>query len=146
MAIFSRNCEDRTAAFPDVVEAFVDVALGGSGFRRDAGLIVDAEIVGIDIEDDMGTILSQLASSQHTRLPVYKDDIDNMLGILHLRRVARFLPASEMTKAECATQRLEPGTALPRRRARPDRRNHLQLCARAREPGRRIPLLAIPTI
>ena len=50
MAIFSRNCEDRTAAFPDVVEAFVDVALGGSGFRRDAGLIVDAEIVGIDRE------------------------------------------------------------------------------------------------
>ena len=50
VAIFSRNCEDRTAAFPDVVEAFVDVALGGSGFRRDAGLIVDAEIVGIDRE------------------------------------------------------------------------------------------------
>ena len=28
----------------------MDVALGGSGFRRDAGLIVDAEIVGIDRE------------------------------------------------------------------------------------------------
>lgn len=50
VAIFSRNCEDRTAAFPDVVEAFVDVALGGSGFCHDAGLIVDAEIVGIDRE------------------------------------------------------------------------------------------------
>ena len=38
VAIFSRNCEDRTAAFPDVVEAFVDVALGGvvSAATRDS--------------------------------------------------------------------------------------------------------------
>ena len=71
-------------------------------------MVPRAEIVGIDIEDDMSTILSQLASSQHTRLPVYKDDIDNMLGILHLRRVARFLPVSEMTKAELMQLTEEP--------------------------------------
>lgn len=71
-------------------------------------MVPRAEIIGIDIDDDMGDILSLLASSQHTRLPVYKDDIDNMLGILHLRRVARFLAAEEMTKAELLQLTEEP--------------------------------------
>jgi len=71
-------------------------------------MVPRAEIIGIDIDDDMGDILSLLASSQHTRLPVYKDDIDNMLGILHLRRVARFLAAEDMTKAELLQLTEEP--------------------------------------
>jgi DNA ligase-1 len=48
--IFSRNCEDRTEAFPDVVSAFLDAARGGTGFTGGGGLAIDAEIVGIDRE------------------------------------------------------------------------------------------------
>ncbi|MDZ7669139.1 MAG: HlyC/CorC family transporter [Gammaproteobacteria bacterium] len=71
-------------------------------------MVPRAEIIGVDVDDDMSDILSQLASSQHTRLPVYKDNIDNMLGILHLRRVARFLPSTEMTKADIMQLTEEP--------------------------------------
>lgn len=63
-------------------------------------MVPRAEIVGVDIDDEMSDILSLLASSQHTRLPVYKDNIDNMLGVLHLRRVARYVQSQEITKAE----------------------------------------------
>jgi len=45
------------------------------------------EIVGIDIEAPREEIQRQLATSQHTRLPVYRDTIDNVIGILHLRNV-----------------------------------------------------------
>jgi len=58
------------------------------------------EIVGIDIDDDMTDILQLLASSQHTRLPIYREDINNVLGILHLRRVARYLQNEQINKAE----------------------------------------------
>jgi len=71
-------------------------------------MVPRAEIVGVDVDDDLSDILSQLASSQHTRLPVYQDNIDNMLGILHLRRVARFLPSTEMTKADIMQLTEEP--------------------------------------
>ena len=66
------------------------------------------EVVGIDIDDDMGEILSLLATSQHTRLPVYKDNINNVLGMLHLRRLARHLGQRAMNKAELMQQTREP--------------------------------------
>lgn len=70
------------------------------------------EIVGIDIDDDIGDTINVLANSQHTRLPVYKENINNILGMLHLRRVARHLPrqaASEpLTKADLMQLTDEP--------------------------------------
>ncbi|MFO7603553.1 MAG: HlyC/CorC family transporter [Gammaproteobacteria bacterium] len=45
------------------------------------------EIAGIDLDDDWEQILKQLSTSQHTRLPVYRGDIDNVLGFVHLRNV-----------------------------------------------------------
>jgi Mg2+/Co2+ transporter CorB len=46
------------------------------------------EIVGIDLENDSENIESIISASQHTRLPVYRDTIDQVVGILHLRRLA----------------------------------------------------------
>ncbi len=57
------------------------------------------EIVGIDIEDDLDAIFQQLKTSQHTRLPVYKGDINNVIGILHLRSMTRVLANETPNKA-----------------------------------------------
>lgn len=46
------------------------------------------EIVGIDLDDDDAEIENTIAESQHTRLPVYRDNIDKVVGILHLRHLA----------------------------------------------------------
>ncbi|MGI9234181.1 MAG: HlyC/CorC family transporter [Woeseiaceae bacterium] len=46
------------------------------------------EIVGIDLESDGLEIENIIAASQHTRLPVYRDTIDRVVGILHLRKLA----------------------------------------------------------
>jgi Mg2+/Co2+ transporter CorB len=47
--------------------------------------------VGIDINDDWDQILNQINQSQHTRVPVYEGELDNIIGILHLKAVAREL-------------------------------------------------------
>ena len=49
------------------------------------------EIVGIDLDDDDAGIEATIAKSQHTRLPVYRDNIDKVLGILHLRQFANLV-------------------------------------------------------
>ncbi|MCP5091252.1 MAG: HlyC/CorC family transporter [Gammaproteobacteria bacterium] len=46
------------------------------------------EIIGIDLDSDSADIESIIAGSQHTRLPVYRDNIDQVVGILHLRKLA----------------------------------------------------------
>ena len=46
------------------------------------------EIVGIDLEDDDAEINRIISTSEHTRLPVYNDTIDQVVGVLHLRKLA----------------------------------------------------------
>jgi len=57
------------------------------------------EVVGVDLEDDLETILRQLKSSQHTRLPVFKGDVNNIQGVLHLRNATKLLQQEEINKA-----------------------------------------------
>jgi len=45
------------------------------------------DIVGIDIEEPLDNIVHQILSSPHTRLPVYKKNIDRVIGFLHLRTI-----------------------------------------------------------
>ncbi|NLC21513.1 MAG: HlyC/CorC family transporter [Halomonadaceae bacterium] len=66
------------------------------------------EVVGIDLDDSLESILEQVRSSQYTRLPVYKGDINNIIGMLHLRNAARFLSAEEVTKAAIVQEAREP--------------------------------------
>lgn len=58
------------------------------------------EISGIDIEEPWEDIQKQLATSQHTRLPVYRGSIDNVIGILHLRNVLGLNRTREVGKEE----------------------------------------------
>ncbi|MGO1763008.1 MAG: HlyC/CorC family transporter, partial [Halomonadaceae bacterium] len=66
------------------------------------------EVLGIDLDDSLEDILTQIRTSQHTRLPVYKGDINNIIGMLHLRNAARFLSRDEVTKASIVQEAREP--------------------------------------
>ncbi len=71
-------------------------------------MVPRSEIIGIDIEEDMADIIQLASNSQHTLLPVYKDNINNVLGILHLRRLSRFLHVDEFNKADLMQLTREP--------------------------------------
>ncbi|HHX82621.1 MAG TPA: HlyC/CorC family transporter [Pseudomonadaceae bacterium] len=58
------------------------------------------EVVGVDLEDDLDAILDTLANSSHTRLPVFSRDLNNVLGILHIRSAARLMVQDAPNKAE----------------------------------------------
>lgn len=66
------------------------------------------EISGIDLDDDIATIIEQIRISQHTWLPVYRGDISQISGFLHLRNAVRFLVEEEITKAAILQETKEP--------------------------------------
>ncbi len=66
------------------------------------------EAIGIDLEDDLDTILELISDSEHTRLPVYKGDINQVVGILHLRNMARVMKSGEPSKAALLQEAKEP--------------------------------------
>lgn len=49
------------------------------------------EVFGIDINDDFDDIMQQLSTCQHTRIPVFKGSLNSPIGLLHMRRMAKFL-------------------------------------------------------
>ena len=66
------------------------------------------EIYGINLADEMETILRQIQNSQHSWLPVFKDDINHVLGFLHLRKAIGFLAQKEITKDDILRATQEP--------------------------------------
>ncbi|MDI5932241.1 HlyC/CorC family transporter [Halomonas kalidii] len=66
------------------------------------------EVMGLDLDDDLEEILTRIRTSQHTRVPVYKGDINNVIGMLHLRNAARFLSRDEVTKAAIVQEARDP--------------------------------------
>ncbi len=57
------------------------------------------EIVGIDLDDELDDITTIIQNSEHTRLPVYRDNIDNVVGLLHLRRLANTINSDGFSKS-----------------------------------------------
>ena len=66
------------------------------------------EITGIDLEDDWDTIVRQITNSQYTRLPVFRDNMDNVIGFIHLRRVLPLLKQDKLNAQKLKSLIREP--------------------------------------
>ncbi|HSC47463.1 MAG TPA: HlyC/CorC family transporter [Gammaproteobacteria bacterium] len=82
-------------------------------------MVPRSEINGIDLSHDWDEVLMQLRSSQHTRLPVYEGDIENILGFVHARQVLHIIAQENADKQGLRENLAEPyfvpeGTSLQR--------------------------------
>ena len=71
-------------------------------------MIPRKEVTGINLEDDWNTIVRQITSSQYTRLPVFRDSIDNVVGFIHLRKVLPLLKRNRLDKQTLESLIREP--------------------------------------
>ena len=71
-------------------------------------MVPRTEIVGIDLNDPWSETLDRLTSSQYTRLPVYRDNIDHILGFVHLRRIIGDLVRGTFTPEDLEARLSEP--------------------------------------
>lgn len=59
-------------------------------------MVPKSDIVGIDLEQPWQELLEQLETAQHTRLPLYRDSIDNIVGMIHMRDVLHLVLEQEL--------------------------------------------------
>ena len=71
-------------------------------------MVPRSEIVGIDLDGDLESIASALRNARHTRLPVFKGEINSVVGVLHARDVHAFLESEEPTRAVLLEHTAEP--------------------------------------
>lgn len=56
-------------------------------------------MVGIDVEEEWPVILKKIASSKHTQLPIYRENINQVSGMLHLRKALHFAVLGTLNKS-----------------------------------------------
>ena len=59
-------------------------------------MVPRSDVTGIDINDDWDTITRTLSDSQYTRMPLYRESIDDVIGVLHMRDVLPHLYHGEL--------------------------------------------------
>lgn len=77
------------------------------------------EISGIDLSDDIDEIINIITHTQYTRLPVFEESIDHVVGILHLRHVIPLIKRDQLSHDSLREVVREPyfipeGTSLNR--------------------------------
>ncbi len=61
-------------------------------------MIPRQEITGIDVTASWEDIRDQLRQTLHTRLPVYEGELDNLIGVLHIKRIVQELARDSLTR------------------------------------------------
>ncbi len=59
-------------------------------------MVPRTEIVAIDISTPIAEILELIAEENHSRIPVYRDEVDRIVGILHVRDLVPMLQHPEL--------------------------------------------------
>jgi Mg2+/Co2+ transporter CorB len=71
-------------------------------------MVPRGEIYAINLEDEWSDVIEQLVTCHHTRVPCYSGNIDNLEGVLHMRRVVRLLRDDEFDLEDLRAILLEP--------------------------------------
>jgi len=61
-------------------------------------MVPRADMEAIDLDDDWDEVVEQLATSHHTRVPVFRDSLDNLVGIAHIRKMFYLSQMSEFNR------------------------------------------------
>lgn len=56
------------------------------------------DIVGLDLNDNDDALINNIRNSQHTLLPIYRDDIDDIYGVIHMRDLTHYLTEHDFSK------------------------------------------------
>ena len=59
-------------------------------------MVPRGEIIGLNLSNEVEELVDQLRSTQHTRLPIFKDEVEALIGVLHARTALKLIDNSEL--------------------------------------------------
>jgi CBS domain containing-hemolysin-like protein len=77
-------------------------------------MIPRADVIGVDMDTSLATLLELFESSGHSRMPVYSGDLDDPRGMVHIRDVLGHITRTARTKK---LSRAKPGSAASKKAA-----------------------------
>jgi len=74
----------------------------------DEVMVPRGEIEGVDLDAEWPDILETLGTSRYTRLPVYRGSLDNIVGLIHLRKVLHLQHTGNLNRDTLTEIMLDP--------------------------------------
>ncbi len=71
-------------------------------------MIPKAEIIGLDMDLSWHDLISQIETAQHTRLPLYRSNIDNLIGMIHIRDILQLKLDENLSPENIIEQASQP--------------------------------------
>jgi len=88
--------------FSDAERRILQNVLKLEDLSVDDVMVPRADIVAIDVNEQLGTLLARFLEAGHSRIPVFDDDLDNITGFIHvkdaLRRIVEVPPLDESSE------------------------------------------------
>tara|TARA_B100001029_G_C15058423_1_gene456295 strand:+ start:1391 stop:2638 length:1248 start_codon:yes stop_codon:yes gene_type:complete len=61
-------------------------------------MIPRSDLIAVDIESSLSNIKKNILGCKHTRIPIYKNELNKLIGFLHKRKIIDMLISGEITK------------------------------------------------
>lgn len=97
-APLSLNASDRTANSQQAHQRMLASILDLQSITVEDIMVPRSEIAAIDLSDDWDSILDMLRTTPHTRLPLCDGNLDNVIGMLHMKKVAHAFAHGEISR------------------------------------------------
>lgn len=63
-------------------------------------MVPRSEVYGLNLQDDMSEVAAHIASSLHTRLPVFSGSLNKVEGVFHMRKTNRLMTSESISKED----------------------------------------------
>jgi CBS domain containing-hemolysin-like protein len=79
------------STLPDDARSMMQNLLGFADLRVDDMMVPRANIVAADETSNMRDLLAQFIDANHSRLPIYRDSLDDIVGMIHVKDYLRWM-------------------------------------------------------
>ena len=101
-AIESHEAQNPEAAVREEAKSMMLNIIEFSGLRVDDVMVPRVDIVAIDETDTMRELLDKFNDANHSRVPVYRETLDGVTGMIHVKDFMRWMTARGAKKRKSA--------------------------------------------
>ena len=99
---------NETGTFEDDEREMIDSVFAFNDRTAREIMVPRREVVTIDIGEPFEELLDEILETRHSRIPVYEENIDNIIGVLHVKDVMIELRKSDLSQIDIRSMLHEP--------------------------------------
>ena len=86
----------------DAARDLVDQAQAFQSLRVEDVMTPRADVVAVELDTSLDDVLRQFAENEHSRMPIYRETLDDPLGVVHIKDLVKLIAPGQEARPDCA--------------------------------------------